>query len=508
MLPERDELFEALYQQIRTNWIQNRKPGRWPTADKNWVLRVAPEFTQDPNHRLEKQLQKQIARCLENEGWGNDVPTASGLVDAWGRQMNIDLAHRIDSSFELIELKLGSNTPYDAALQILRYGALYMLYRTEPELACRFRSHSIMSAPRILLEVLAPSRYYLQEKCDLRLLETQLDRQVAAFARARAVALELSFHFTAFPSDFTYQPGMHCDLIRDAVKRRRRLHETVQIKGSNGQQIRSFTDWDKYALPPARRQRQWKEGRSEFELGRVWTANGEPALPPLLSQLLESNEQTKGIVVSTGTTQHETILPFSTRGPRCHDLALRGERDGRPVTICIEAKADESFGGTVSEELERARQRSKDTRFPKRLDWLTRSLLGLPSFLDEARFVLSDRVSTLPYQLLSGIGGTLLEAQLQQATMAVFVVHEFRTPATDDTKLEANANALDGFLRLLDRRNQSAGQNVQLVLGHLIGPISVIGCPADSVAKMPCDIPLFIGKIRTDRLGEGRQYRK
>jgi hypothetical protein len=141
-LPERDELFELLYERIRANWTRNRELDRWPTPEKNWVLRVAPEFTQDPTHRLEKQLQKQIAIYLENEGWGNDVPTASGLVNARGRQMNVDLAHRITDGFELIELKLESNTPYDAALQILRYGAVYMLYRLEPELASRFELHS------------------------------------------------------------------------------------------------------------------------------------------------------------------------------------------------------------------------------------------------------------------------------------------------------------------------------------------------------------------------------
>jgi hypothetical protein len=48
-----------LYKRIRENWNQHREPGRWPTPDKNWVLRVAPEFTKHPTQHLEKQLQKQ-----------------------------------------------------------------------------------------------------------------------------------------------------------------------------------------------------------------------------------------------------------------------------------------------------------------------------------------------------------------------------------------------------------------------------------------------------------------
>ena len=53
---------------------------------------------------------------------------------------------------ELIELKIESDTPYDAAFQILRYGAVYMLYRLEPERARRFKLHSMMRAKRIVLE--------------------------------------------------------------------------------------------------------------------------------------------------------------------------------------------------------------------------------------------------------------------------------------------------------------------------------------------------------------------
>ncbi len=84
------------------------------------------------------------------------------------------------------------------------------------------------------------------------------------------------------------------------------------------------------------------------------------------------------------------------------------------MTVCIEAKADESFGGKVAEELRKARKRPV-TRFPERLDWLTRSLLGLPAFEDDQFLVLSDVVANLPYQLLSAIGGTLLETVTKPA---------------------------------------------------------------------------------------------
>jgi len=274
----------------------------------------------------------------------------------------------------------------------------------------------------------------------------------------------------------------------------------VQIKSSAGDPIRSFSDWEKHALPPDRRERHWKEGRSAFELGRCWTAYGEPAVPCELTQLLDSHEETKSIVILSGITEHETVLPFSSFGPRCHDLALRAEQDGCAVTICLEAKADELFGGTVAEELRKAKKRPV-TKFPKRLDWLTRSLLGLPAFKDDQLLVLSDIVSTLRYQLLSAVGGTLLEAKLQHATKAVFLIHEFRTTATTDAKLDANASALNRFLRLLKSTNSDGSEDLELESGQIVGPISITDHHVAGTVKIPCDIPLFIGKIRTDRRG-------
>ncbi|MGI8744385.1 MAG: DUF6946 family protein [Bryobacteraceae bacterium] len=69
---------------------------------------------------------------------------------------------------------------------------------------------------------------------------------------------------------------------------------------------------------------------------------GEPGVPAELLQLLDSHQATSGAVVRSGITEHETILPFGNRGAHCHDLALQAEHGG-VMTICIEAKADESF---------------------------------------------------------------------------------------------------------------------------------------------------------------------
>ena len=283
---------------------------------------------------------------------------------------------------------------------------------------------------------------------------------------------------------------------------------SVQIQGYAGVPIRSFDDWARYALPPARNEVHWQPDRSACELGRIWTVRGEPAVPDQLAQLLESHEGTRRMVILSGITERETLLPFGNRGPRCHDLALQAEQDGRAVTICIEAKADESFGRTITQELSTARKRAAKregghTRFPERLDWLTCSLLGLRAFEDAQHQVLDGVVADLPYQLLPAIAGTLLEAGHRKASKAVFVVHEFRTAKTANANLDANADALNRFLRVfLSANGASAGESFELGCGHIVGPISITERHVEGTTKIPCDIPLFIGKIRTDLLAD------
>ncbi|MFZ0467162.1 MAG: hypothetical protein WAL78_15825, partial [Candidatus Acidiferrales bacterium] len=232
----------------------------------------------------------------------------------------------------------------------------------------------------------------------------------------------------------------------------------------------------------------------------IWTVNGEPAVPTVLTELLNSRDATRGAVIRNGIADHETQLPPGTHGPRCHDLALFGEQGQSAITICVEAKADERFGAPVVDELRNAKKR-RGTRFLDRLDWLTRSLLGLPAFKDEGRNTVSDEIRNLPYQLLTATAGTLIEAENQHSAKAILVIHEFRTLKTDDEKMERNAAELNSFLRLLLQQNGAPDGNLQLHCGQLIGPLPLIERSVEKDRKMPYQIPFFVGKISTDRVG-------
>lgn len=274
----------------------------------------------------------------------------------------------------------------------------------------------------------------------------------------------------------------------------------LQIRGYAGQPIHSLCDWAKYAMPPDRKRKHWKEGRSAFELGRIWTANREPTVPSELTELLNSHNATRGTVIRSGITEHETQLPPGTNGPRCHDLALFGEQSRSAVTICVEAKADEPFGATVADELQNSEKRPV-TAFPQRLHWLTRSLLGIPAFKSGGHNTVSDQIRDLPYQLLTATASTLLESENQHSAKAILLIHEFRTPKTYDEKMERNASELNRFLRFLLQHNGAADTNFQLRCGQLIGPLPLLERSVEKMRKLPYQIPLFVGKIRTNRVG-------
>jgi hypothetical protein len=169
------------------------------------------------------------------------------------------------------------------------------------------------------------------------------------------------------------------------------------------------------------------------------------------------------------------------------------------TVICVEAKADEPFGRIVAEELREAVKR-QGTRFPERLDWLTRSLLGIPAFSNPGEVELSDAVSDLRYQLLTAVAGTLLEAQARNAAVAILLIHEFRTQSTDDANLRDNGEALNRFLSLFYSHNGGPDEPVCLQHGEMLGPISLVKRAIPGPPEITSEIPFFVGKIRTDRL--------
>ena len=249
----------------------------------------------------------------------------------------------------------------------------------------------------------------------------------------------------------------------------------MQIISVSGEPIESVDDWLRLA-PPARGLAHWKDGRSAKELAKAWFASGAAQVPDELAALLKSHPATAALKLESGTPEVVTKLDNYRGAARHHDLVLVGRAAGVCTLVAVEAKADEPFDDPIAKRL--AKSSDGGSNLPQRIDLLCRSIFGRPC--DAA-------LGQLRYQLLHGVAGTLIEASKQEATQAVFVVHEFLSAGTDPEKAALNAQDLERFVRTLP-----GGAAAELRHGQLGGPIMVPGGEF-----VPVHLPLFVGKVTT-----------
>lgn len=249
---------------------------------------------------------------------------------------------------------------------------------------------------------------------------------------------------------------------------------TLLILSRSGQQIRSVDDWFCFA-PPKKGSDHWKDGRSAKELARAWFRTGSPKCPVDLDALLKSHPSTADCVIETAFPEMTTRLDHFHGGGRNHDLILLGHNKDHKILISIEAKADETFGRLIHDELT---PKNPHSRTPDRIRLLATSIFGRP--IDTA-------LEDLRYQLLYGLAGTLIEAKNQQATLAVFVIHEFISSHTNSTKV--NLNDMD-FRKFIQSLPGCSGTIV--TLDKFAEGIKIPGGQ-----YVPTNIPVLIGKIKS-----------
>ena len=155
-------LISACLEQMENNLLA-LNPGKIEQSNWKWEksLHLASH-----NPSEEKTLEKLVAFLLD-ENWMNQMPVCNGLHGTGGANAcRVDLVHRHEYSYDLIELKYsnkdhgGANYPIYAAMEILKYGLAYLLFRKKNLLKVNPQKpslHHIMIAEKIRLVVLAPS---------------------------------------------------------------------------------------------------------------------------------------------------------------------------------------------------------------------------------------------------------------------------------------------------------------------------------------------------------------
>ena len=256
----------------------------------------------------------------------------------------------------------------------------------------------------------------------------------------------------------------------------------MQISKGN-QIIRSMEEWFKYASPQ-KGINQWKNSRSAKELSRAWLPDTVPMpgdvtrIPFELQQLLETN----GIgdfSLEHGEPEFESAFDANAGMVANLDLFIAGKWRSLNTVFGIEAKADEAFGPLIRDHYQK---NPEPSRLQPRIDNLCNVFFG-KSFKENL-----DQLGSVRYQLLTGLAGTLAEAQRRNAQQAVFIVHFFDSNTLLPDKVSANQNDYRDFLALLVANTDLILPETDLT-GMICGPLAV-RTPTDLIPE----IPFYIGK--------------
>jgi hypothetical protein len=186
------DLVELIFRTISSNHVLGNAASNRDRSQENWRWQRLQQQIAGHNRSPEVILERAIAAACSRTGrtdWANQVPVASGLIigAADGRRA-VDLVHQCgERHFELIELKIASDTPLYAAIEILSYGCIWLLSHANPPK----RKSAILEADHVDLRVLAPARYYAP--FDLTELEATLQRGCRAVGKAHGVAITFAF---------------------------------------------------------------------------------------------------------------------------------------------------------------------------------------------------------------------------------------------------------------------------------------------------------------------------
>lgn len=218
--PDDVDLAATVYETIAANWLAGDADANKDRSRQNWRWTLQPQIGAE-NRSPEVVLERAIASACAAAGrtdWANQIPVASGLIrGASDGRRAIDLGQRRgEGHYELIELKIASDTPLFAAVELLGYASLWLLARKDPPAA----RPALLAAERIDLRVLAPAAFYAS--FDLHGLECRLSEGLQLLGRSHGVRLSFAFYILPLALTVAVHPKGKC-LLRQ-LERRTALH--------------------------------------------------------------------------------------------------------------------------------------------------------------------------------------------------------------------------------------------------------------------------------------------
>jgi hypothetical protein len=209
---------EASYDRIHSNWLAAIDAGYTNPSKENWRWKRHLSLGAN-NNSPELKLERAIVNAC-GERWSNQMPTASGLTGpATDKRAAVDLVLREDSTtYSLIELKVESNTPLFAAIEIMKSGLLLVWSKNNQEALGYDRElQPILAASTVTLNTLAPADFY--SNFNLTKLASVLNDGLAEFGKR--YDLTLSFEFWQLGANYT--PELEDESVRSAVGDKRQI---------------------------------------------------------------------------------------------------------------------------------------------------------------------------------------------------------------------------------------------------------------------------------------------
>lgn len=209
---------EASYAQIHANWLAAIVAGYTNPSKENWRWKRHPNLGAN-NSSPELQLERAIVNAC-GENWSNQMPTASGLTGpATDKRAAVDLVLREDStSYSFIELKVNSDTPLFAAVEIIKYGLLFVWSKVNQNvLGYERKRQPVLAANTVTLGVLAPADYY--SNFELTDMASVLTSGLVEFGKQHGVSLR--FEFCQLGAD--YSPELVPESVQSAISDRSRI---------------------------------------------------------------------------------------------------------------------------------------------------------------------------------------------------------------------------------------------------------------------------------------------
>ena len=216
------DLLQKMYDQILSNWGRLKNTHETQPSQENWRFTQNP-YTSEDNDSPEVGLERYFIKIADGL-WANQVPTSSGLLgpDA-NKHTKIDMVFKSNKKeFEFIELKIHSNQPLYAAIEIIGYGMIYHFTMNHlSNLGYSDSGKEILEAEHIHLKVLAPKDYYTDH--NMRWLENMLDKGLADFHSLKE--WKMDFRFERLPEPITTATKeIDSQLARAAIKGRSPLY--------------------------------------------------------------------------------------------------------------------------------------------------------------------------------------------------------------------------------------------------------------------------------------------